>query len=136
MSLTKKKSREGEDILFAKLSNGALHNVERGWFCEALLKVKTKKNHTYYVQATTWRDKKQVLFIHSHCIGRSSDLSVKRHVKEKKGRVTLQGTNSKHFNAVDRNDRDSSDTMVPPFIVLVSRPSYSWKLYCCNISKR
>ena len=44
MSLTEKKSQEGNDIPFMKLLNGALYSVERGWFREAVLKVKTKKN--------------------------------------------------------------------------------------------
>jgi len=41
ISATDKKSREDEDIPFLKLSNGARMQVKRGWFREAVLKLKT-----------------------------------------------------------------------------------------------
>ena len=57
------------------------------------------------------------MFLHTHVVGRSHGFSVKRHVKGEKNRVTLKSTQSqaeymKYFNAVDRNDRDSSDYSV------------------------
>ena len=117
ISPTEKKDRTDHDVPFLKLSNGALIQVERGWYREATLKVKAKSGRVYYVQCTTWRDKKQVMFVHTNVVGPSSGLTVMRHLKGKKRRVELKGTNaqrdySKHFNAVDRNDRDSSDYSV------------------------
>ena len=52
--------------------------------------------------------------MHNSKVGYSDGLSVKRHVKGKKGRVTIDGPKAqaeyvKYFNAVDRNDRDSAD---------------------------
>lgn len=111
---TESKARSGHDIPFIKLSNGALRNVERGWFREAVCKVRTQSGEVFWIQVTTWRDKKQVMFVHTHKVGHSDDVKVKRHVKGKKGRIELQGTESQkdysqYFNAVDRNDRDSAE---------------------------
>ena len=111
---TDKKSRANEDVPFLKLSNGALRDVERGWFREAVLEKKTPTGKRYCIQCSTWRDKKQVMFLHTNLVGATESVTVKRHVKNKKQRVTLQAPQSqhdyaKHFNAVDRNDRDSSD---------------------------
>ena len=58
VTLTDKKSRQDEDVPFLKLSGGALRMVERGWFREAVIKMKTPSGKTYYIQCTTWRDKK------------------------------------------------------------------------------
>ena len=56
----------------------------------------------------------KVCFLHNSEVGYSDGLSVKRHVKGKKGRVEIDGPKAqaeyvKHFNAADRNDRDSVD---------------------------
>ena len=111
---TAKVDRKGDDVPFIKLSNGAMVEVERGWFREATLKIKTKKGRVYYIQCTTWRDKKQVMFIHTHVVGPSVGHEVFRHVKGRKRRVKLaapkvQKDYMEFYNAVDRNDRDSSD---------------------------
>ena len=55
-----KKSREDLDVPFLKLSNGARLGLDRGWFREAVIKLKSKRGKVYYLQCTTWRDKKQV----------------------------------------------------------------------------
>ena len=52
--------------------------------------------------------------MHNSEVGYIDGLSVKRHVKWKKGRVEIDGPKAqseyvKYFNAVDRNDRDSAD---------------------------
>ena len=59
---TDKNSRADEDIPFLKLSKGARDGLERGWFREAVIKMKTKTGKTYYIQCTIWRGKKQVCF--------------------------------------------------------------------------
>ena len=50
---TEKQDREPKDFPFLKLSNGARTSVKRGWFREAVLKLKTPSGTTYYIQATT-----------------------------------------------------------------------------------
>ncbi len=111
---TEKKARSKLDLPFNKLSKGALKEVHRGWFREAAVEMKMSNAKTYWIQCSTWKDKKQVTFVHTNNIGASSNLTVKRHVRGKKQRCTLQAPAAQkdyalHFNAVDRNDRDSSD---------------------------
>jgi len=60
ITLTDKKSRSDHDIPFLKLSNGTRNTVERVWFHEAAIELKTKHGKKYYIQCTTWRDNKQV----------------------------------------------------------------------------
>ena len=69
ISPTDKKSRADEDIPFLKLSNGAQNGVKRGWFREAVIKLKTKSGKHYYMQCTNWRDKKQICFLSSNDVG-------------------------------------------------------------------
>ena len=84
MTPTEKKSREDHDVPFLKLSNGALKTIDRGWFREAVLEVCAENKKKYYIQATTWRDKKQVLFLHTKLVGPSIGCQVKRHSKGKR----------------------------------------------------
>jgi hypothetical protein len=67
-ALTKKKSRTADDFPFAKLSNGALKSVQRGWKRMARQKIVVHQNQStplYTVQATVWKDKKLVGFFSS-----------------------------------------------------------------------
>ena len=114
MTPTEKKSREDHDVPFLKLSNGALKTIPRGWYREAVIEVDKGRREKYFIQCTTWRDKKQVMFLHTKLVGPSQKYQVKRHVKGKIKRVDLaapsiQKEYTENFNAVDRNDRDSSD---------------------------
>ena len=111
---TDKKSRADKDFPFLKLSRGARDSVKRGWFREAVLGLKTPTGKQFYVQATTWRDKKQVSFLSTNEVGFSSGRTVKRHTKKREKRDTIEAPRAqqdyaKYFNAVDRNDRDSAD---------------------------
>ena len=81
ISATDKKARADEDIPFLKLSKGTRNALERGWFREAVIQMKTKTGKTYYIQCTTWRDKKQVYFLSSNRVGASEELTVMRHTK-------------------------------------------------------
>jgi len=117
MSATDKKERKDHDIPFLKLSNGALMSVKRGWFREATLEMKTRNGRRYVIKCTTWRDKKQVTFLHTHVVGPSVGYTVKRHVKGKSRRVELKGPRVQndyinHFNAIDINDRNSAEHTV------------------------
>ena len=111
---TDKKSRQDHDIPFLKLSNGARLSIKRGWYREACLKLKAPKGIVYYIQCTTWRDKKQVVFLSSNNVGPTSGLSVRRSSKGKAERDTINSPRAQKdyvefFNAVDKNDRDSAD---------------------------
>jgi hypothetical protein len=63
-ALTKKKLRIANNFPFAKLSNGALKKVPRGWKRMARRKIVHQNQTTplYTVQATIWKDKKLVGF--------------------------------------------------------------------------
>ena len=112
---TDKKSRSDHDVPFHKLSAGALKDsVSRGWFREAVLQLIGVTRKKFCIQHTTWRDKKQVCFLSTTKVGSSKDLFVRRSQKGKQGRSTFpapmaQQDYTAHFNAVDRNDRDSAD---------------------------
>jgi hypothetical protein len=86
---TDKKTRLRRDVLFLKLSNGARNAVPRGWYREAVLEMTTPTGKLFYLQCTTWRDKKQVMFLHTNTIGRSSDNCVRRHVRGVRGRQVI-----------------------------------------------
>jgi hypothetical protein len=101
-------------VPFHELSNGALATVERGWFREAVLEKVAARGKKFFIQCTTWRDKKQVTFLHTSAVGASSGHFVARRTKGRKEQSILKAPKvqkwySKFFNAVDRNDRDSSD---------------------------
>jgi hypothetical protein len=85
---TDKKTREDHDIPFLKLSNGARNGLERGWFCEACLKLHAGQTQ-YYVQCTTWKDKKQVSFLSTNKVRWSEGMSVQRRVQGKRTRDTI-----------------------------------------------
>ena len=118
-ALTKKKSRSADDFPFAKLSNGALKKVKRGWTRTARRKI-TKKNQTtpmYTVQATVWKDKKLVGFLHNHLVEDTSDHTVQRWSPRKKRKKSIPSHEvttdySYHMNGVDHKDRDTADWTV------------------------
>ncbi len=79
---TDKKQRADEDVPFVKLSNGARNKLPRGWFREAYIKLTTPPpRKTHYIQCTTWRDKKQVMFLSNNRIGATDGLTVKRRIR-------------------------------------------------------
>ncbi len=83
--LTGKKEHGYHDLPFHKLSNGTHNMVKRGWYREAAIKLKAKNiTHDYYVQCTTWKDKKQVIFLSSNEVGCSVGYTVSWQVKGKK----------------------------------------------------
>ncbi len=110
---TDKKTHESHDIPFLKLFNGACNRLERGWFCEACLKLHAGQT-PYYVQSTTWKDKKQVSFLSTNKVGRSEGMSVQRRVRGKRTGDTISAPQAQadyvaNYNAIDRNDWDSAD---------------------------
>jgi hypothetical protein len=82
---TKKTSRSDEDLPFVKLFNGARNKLRRGWFHEAyMMKNLPRSRKAYYMQCTTWKDKKQVMFLANNQVGFSQGLTAQRHVKGEK----------------------------------------------------
>ena len=111
-----KKDCNEKDIPFLKLPNGTLKSIEYAWFREAIIKCRTKylPRTNYQIQCSTWRDKKQVMFIHTHKVGPSKDHLVKRRQKGKAARIEISGPliqkeYAENFNAVDKSDRDSAE---------------------------
>ena len=120
---TDKKSRADSDF-FLRLSRGAKDSVKRGWFREAVLEMKTPSGKKYYIQA------KQVCFLSTNEVGFSDGMTVKRHTKKRERRDTIdapraQQDYSQFFNAVDRNDRDSSD-----YSTTIRTNRYYLRIFC------
>lgn len=88
--------------------------LQLGWFREAAIELTTIYRRSVRIQQTVWKDKKQVGFLHTNNIGPSSGHFVRRSTRGAAGRKTFPAPNAQvnyaqHFNAVDRNDCDSSD---------------------------
>ena len=78
-----------------------------------MIKLKTPTGKAYYIQCTTWSDKKQDFFLSSDEVGYTKGLTLKRHSKKKKNRETISGPRAQreyvtYFNAANKNDHDSS----------------------------
>jgi hypothetical protein len=134
IKMTDEKAREREDIPFCKLSQGAKNSVERGWFREAVLKMKAGLK-TYYIQCTTWKDKKQVCFLHSNAIGRSTTHTVRRHSRGQRERRVINAPNNQqryadNYNTVDRNDHDSSD-----YSTTIRTARYYLRIFCWALDR-
>ncbi len=112
---TEKNEWASNDLPFHKLSNGARTMIERGWYHEAAIKLRAENSrHEYYIQCSTWKDKKQVMFLSNNKVGHSVGLTVSRRVRGKKCPDTIPGPRAQadyvqNFNAIDRNDQDSVD---------------------------
>ena len=116
---TEKKSRDENDIPFHKYSNKALESIVRGWSRRATIPIKKngRSNHGM-IQVTTWKDRKQVMFVHTHLVGGNEEGDTTfRHVKGKRQRVEIQcpaivKDYSLNMNGVDKADRDGRDNSV------------------------
>ena len=69
------------------------------------------------VQVTTWKDKKQVMFVHTHLVRPIVTNTTMKYIKGNKGRVDIGYPSvapeySKFINGVDRNDRVNRDYSV------------------------
>ena len=105
--------RSDEDLPSVKQSNGARNKLRRGWFCEAYMKKNLPwSTKAYYMQCTTWKDKKQVMYLATNWVGFSQGLSSSMW-KEKKCETILQPQAHAAYvwsmNGVDQNDQDSRD---------------------------
>jgi hypothetical protein len=91
---TDKVTRADKDFPFLELLQGAKNEVKRGWYCEAVMECMTTFNIIYYLQATTWREKKQVCFLSSNKVGASYGMMV--HRREKGNIQVLKLQHHKH----------------------------------------
>jgi len=117
--LTKKKSRTADDFPFHRMSSQALQRVPRGWRRRATRLFSGRNSLgqacSFVGQATVWRDKKQVAFLHSHKVEPfSAGDSVLRCSSAAGKRLKLCGVPaqmdySTSYNGVDRHDRDVGD---------------------------
>ena len=114
--LTTKKSRTASSFPYHKLSGGALRSVSRGWDRRATSNVKINGRVAFTMQATTWKDKKQVALLHNTDVNVTdgSRTAVKRYSPRKKIRrdissPTIVKKYQESFNGVDQMDRDRAD---------------------------
>ena len=71
----------------------------------------------YYLQCTTWRGKKQVVFLHRNLVEHSKDNISLRQLREGTQRIavkgpTIQKYSTPYYSTVDINDRDSAENTV------------------------
>jgi hypothetical protein len=117
INLTSMKSRTADDFPFHKLSPGALRRVKRGRSRTATQNVKIGRQTAFTMQASVWRDKKQVAMLHNvdviqpsqdtHKILRMSSPKSKKKKEVDSPRVISSYAST--YSGVDRNDRDTSD---------------------------
>jgi hypothetical protein len=74
--LTKKNLRTADDFPFHKISDSALKRVPRGWKRQATQRVMSDNQHIFTVQATSWKDRKQVGFLHNNLVQPTKDYFV------------------------------------------------------------
>ena len=115
---SKKKSRSGYDIPFLKLSKPSLDKLCRGWSRRATIEVK-ESNNKGFVQCTNWKDRKQVLLLHTHAVEPTmAQSTTNRRVKGQRAPTIIQCPpvikeySKNGYNAVDRDDCDSADYTV------------------------
>jgi hypothetical protein len=125
--------------------------VERGWYHEAAIKFHAENStqYDYYVQCTTWKEKKQVMFLSINKVGRSVEHNVSWQVKGKKHPDKIPGPRVQadyieNFNAVDRNDQDGANYSttictncyyIQIFFGALDRVIHAVYVIVCNLSK-
>ena len=60
------------------MSGSAHKTTPRGWFHTAVKEIGAGTTNAFTVQATVWKDKKQVGFLHNHLVEPSVDVRVDR----------------------------------------------------------
>ena len=89
---TEKKSPADQDVPFAKLSKGAMRKLNRGWCREACIEMKSPDGAKYYIQHTTWKDKKQVTWLNTHRVKKSEAT-----LSSATSKARRSGSNSRHL---------------------------------------
>jgi hypothetical protein len=116
INLTSKKTRTADSFPYHKLSNGALKKAPRGWFRSATQNVIIGGKIAYTMQATVWKDKKQVAMLHNVDVLHKdqNNCTTLRWSPRKKQRREVSSpkvinTYNANYNGVDRKDRDTAD---------------------------
>ena len=111
---TKKKQekREPSDYPFTKISKPATALVDRGWMRRATKTITPARGSPYKVQATVWKDKKIVGWLHSLEVGPEIG-KARRRIKGHRSAVQfdapmVQQKYATGFNGVDLSDKDSA----------------------------
>ena len=141
------KDRNKYSVPLCRLAPGSLDKVSRGCM-RKVTRMFTMANKTKYdMQCTTWKDKKQVTFIHKNLVQHGGDTTVKRHVKSKNTeRIWMhhQFRLTMLIISVDVNDHNSADYSVSiqtsrwylqVFFWLVDRIVFACFLIVCNMNK-
>jgi hypothetical protein len=115
-ALKKKKSRTAADFPFDRLSKTCMDTTTRGWMRDAVKCIFKGTKLLYKVQATVWKDKKEVGFLHNHLVSVASEdkQQVWRFDRAKAQKVKIDSPQvvldyQKHMNGVDCKDRDTAD---------------------------
>ena len=121
--------------MYVRMSGANIRTDDSTMDARSCDQAETKTGKTYYIQNTTWGDKKQVCFLSSNRVGKSIGLDVKRHVKGKKMRdkfpaPQVQKDYAAYFNAVDRNDRDSAD-----YSTSIKTNRYYIRIFCWGLDR-
>ena len=142
--------RKADDFPFPKLSNAAMGMIDRGWSRRATRDmVQGPSRLQYKMQATIWKDKKPVAWLHTLEVKPNDGGTTKRKVKGN-GRALVvtcppvQRAYAKNFNGVDMNDRDSAtySTSIRSnrwylrvFFWLLDRVVFSSFIFACSLAK-
>ena len=93
------------------MSTVSRNGLQRGWYRETTIKLKTPTGKAYYIHCTTWCDNKQILFLILNEVGYTEGLTVKINSDKKKKQETISGPRTQsnyvtYFNAIDKNNYD------------------------------
>ena len=66
---TDKKSRADNDIPFLKFPNVSRNGLQLGWYHGSEINIKNQTGKAYFIQCTTWHERKQVLFLNLNEVG-------------------------------------------------------------------
>jgi hypothetical protein len=113
----KNKPKDTSVFPFHKLPSAALKKLERGWMRRAVKTVSTLQEsgpQSMEVEATVWKDRKQVGILRNYKVSPRYEESVPRRVRGQSERALIAAhaavvMYNDYMGAVDRNDRDTAD---------------------------
>ena len=107
--MTEKKIWELDDFPFYKMSAGTLATVERGWSRCATKEIKYKLDK-YYIQGTTWKDKKQVRFLHTYKVWPNDGSTTERYMKCQHDCIKINCSPRHPFTRAPRGRKHGQET--------------------------
>ena len=106
---TEMKNREEYDIPFHKLSNFVLNSIVYGWSRRATTPIIGENGKKGIVKVTTWKYRKQVMFVRTHMVGSMDGETSLRHVKGQNNGAEIDCPPVAKDYAVNMNGVDKSD---------------------------